>query len=78
MKAPRKRRFHKRKSCKFCEDSTIRIEYKEVKLLKMYITERGKIIPRRITGNCAKHQRQLTTAIKQARNIALISFSSGR
>jgi small subunit ribosomal protein S18 len=44
----------------------------------MYITERGKIIPRRITGNCAKHQRRLTTAIKQARNIALISFSSGR
>ena len=78
MKAPRKRRFHKRKTCKFCEDNTIVIAYKEVKLLKMYITERGKIIPRRITGNCAKHQRQLKTAIKQARNIALISFSSGR
>jgi small subunit ribosomal protein S18 len=44
----------------------------------MYITERGKIIPRRITGNCAKHQRRLTTAIKQSRNVALISFSSGR
>lgn len=78
MDAPRRRRFHKRKTCKFCEDNAIVIDYKEVKMLKMFITERGKIIPRRITGNCAKHQRQLTTALKRARNIALISFSSGR
>ena len=76
--APRRRRFHKRKTCKFCEDSTIVIDYKEVKLLKMFITERGKIIPRRITGNCARHQRQVTSALKRARNVALISFSSGR
>jgi small subunit ribosomal protein S18 len=47
-------------------------------MLKMFITERGKIIPRRITGNCAKHQRKVTTALKRSRNIALISFSSGR
>lgn len=78
MEAPRRRRFFKRKTCKFCEDSAIVIDYKEVKMLKMFITERGKIIPRRITGNCAKHQRQMTTALKRARNIALISFSSGR
>ena len=78
MDAPRKRRFHKRKTCKFFEDNSILIDYKEVKLLKMFITERGKIIPRRITGNCAKHQRKVTTALKRARNIALVSFSSGR
>ena len=78
MDAPRRRRFHKRKTCKFCEDNTILIDYQEVKLLKMFITERGKIIPRRITGNCARHQRRLTTSLKRARNIALISFSSGR
>jgi small subunit ribosomal protein S18 len=78
MEAPRRRRFYKRKTCKFCEDNAIVIDYKEVKMLKMFITERGKIIPRRITGNCAKHQRQMTTALKRARNIALISFSSGR
>lgn len=78
MDMQRRKRFHKRKTCKFCEDNTILIEYKEVKMLKMFITERGKIIPRRITGNCAKHQRQITSALKRARNIALISFSSGR
>jgi len=79
MDAPRpRRRFHKRKTCKFCEDCAIVIDYKEVKMLKMFITERGKIIPRRITGNCAKHQRKVTTALKRSRNVALISFSSGR
>ncbi len=78
MEGPRKRRFHRRKTCKFCEDNTIPIDYKDVKLLKSFITERGKIIPRRITGNCARHQRRLTTELKRARNIALISFSSGR
>ena len=71
MDAPRpRRRFHKRKTCKFCEDCAIVIDYKEVKMLKMFITERGKIIPRRITGNCAKHQRKVTTALKRSRNIA--------
>ncbi len=78
MEAPRRRKFHKRKACKFCEDSAIQIGYKEVKLLKMFITERGKIIPRRITGNCAKHQRELTTALKRARNIALLPLAPGR
>ena len=75
MDAPRRRRFHKRKTCKFCEDSSILIDYKEVKLLKMFITERGKIIPRRITGNCAKHQRALSVAVRRARMIALMPFT---
>jgi small subunit ribosomal protein S18 len=78
MQGPRRKRFHKRKTCKFCEDSSLTYDYKDVKLLKGFITERGKIIPRRITGNCARHQRTLTTELKRARNIALISFSSGR
>jgi small subunit ribosomal protein S18 len=72
----RRKRFQKRKSCKFCEDKVTTIDYKEVKLLKMYISERGKIIPRRITGNCARHQRRLTTSIKRARTIALIPFAA--
>lgn len=76
MEPVRRKRFQKRKSCKFCEEHVETIDYKEVKLLKMYITERGKIIPRRITGNCAKHQRTLTTAIKRARTIALMPFAS--
>jgi len=77
MEPVRRKRFQKRKSCKFCEDKVVAIDYKDVKLLKMYVSERGKIIPRRITGNCAKHQRSLTTSIKRARNIALIPFSAG-
>ncbi len=77
MEPVKRKRFQKRKSCKFCEDKVVAIDYKDVKLLKMYVSERGKIIPRRITGNCAKHQRSLTTSIKRARNIALIPFAAG-
>jgi small subunit ribosomal protein S18 len=77
MEQVRRKRFQKRKSCKFCEDKIVAIDYKDVKLLKLYVSERGKIIPRRITGNCAKHQRSLTTSIKRARNIALIPFAAG-
>ena len=69
-----KRTFHRRKVCKFCADSTMLIDYKDVKMLKYFISERGKIIPRRITGTCAKHQRSLTRAIKQARTIALLPY----
>lgn len=72
----KRRRFHKRRSCKFCEEHTSVIDYKEVKLLKMFVSERGKIIPRRITGTCARHQRRLTTSIKRARNIALLPFAA--
>ena len=62
----RKRRvYHRRKVCRFCADSSIVIDYKDARALKYFITERGKIIPRRITGTCAKHQRSLTLAIKR-------------
>ncbi len=71
----RKRRiYHRRKVCRFCADSKIVIDYKDAKTLKYFITERGKIIPRRITGTCATHQRALTLAIKRARAIALLPF----
>lgn len=63
-----------RKTCRLCADKISWTDYKDVNALKIFITERGKIIPRRISGNCARHQRQITTAIKQARNIALLPF----
>jgi small subunit ribosomal protein S18 len=77
MEQVKRKRFQKRKSCKFCEDKVVAIDYKDVKLLKLYVSERGKIIPRRITGSCARHQRSLTTSIKRARSIALIPFAAG-
>lgn len=75
--APR-RRFGRRKGCRFCADNTLTIDYKEVRTLRYFISERGKIVPRRISGNCATHQRKVTEAIKRARNIALLSFTSNR
>lgn len=72
--APRKGR-RKKKVCGFCMDKVQHIDYKDVNILKKYITERGKILPRRISGNCAKHQRMLTLAIKRSRNIALLPFT---
>ena len=70
-----KNRFYqRRKICRFCVDKDLNIDYKTPKALRQFITERGKIIPRRITGTCAKHQRQLTVAIKQSRQIALLPF----
>lgn len=70
-----RRRFQpKRRFCRFCSDKIPFIDYKDVKTLRGYITERGKILPRRMTGTCAKHQREITTSIKRARNIALLSF----
>ncbi|MBI5198905.1 MAG: 30S ribosomal protein S18 [Nitrospirae bacterium] len=69
-----KRRFFKRRSCKFCAEKIDYIDYKDVKTLKGFLTERGKILPRRISGNCAKHQRGITVSIKRARNIALLPF----
>lgn len=74
----RRRRFGRRKVCRFCVDKIDHIDYKDVKRLKSLVTERGKILPRRISGNCAAHQRQLTVAIKRARNIALIPFTMER
>jgi small subunit ribosomal protein S18 len=64
------------KVCRFCEEKTSRIEYKEVRLLQRFVTERGKIIPRRMSGTCARHQRALTRSIKRARQIALLPFAS--
>ena len=72
----RRRTFHRRKVCRFCADSSLQIDYKDAKMLRYFTTERGKIIPRRISGNCAKHQRVLTLAIKRARNIALLPFTT--
>lgn len=72
----RRRSFHRRKICRFCADGSLVIDYKDAKSLRYFTTERGKIIPRRISGNCAKHQRQLTVAIKRARNIALLPYTT--
>ncbi len=71
----RKRRvYHRRKVCRFCADKSLTMDYKEPKTLRNFTTERGKIIPRRISGTCAKHQRKLTLAIKRARTIALLPY----
>ncbi|MDR2006838.1 MAG: 30S ribosomal protein S18 [Acidaminococcales bacterium] len=70
-----KNRRVRRKVCNFCADKVENIDYKDLSRLRRYITERGKILPRRISGCCAKHQRRLTTAIKRARNIALLPFT---
>lgn len=67
--------FIRKKVCRFCSDESLTIDYKEIRTLKNFLTERGKIIPRRIYGNCAKHQRQLTEAIRRARQIALLPYS---
>jgi small subunit ribosomal protein S18 len=68
------KRFQRRKFCRFCADKVSFIEYKDIKILRGYMTERGKILSRKVTGNCSVHQRELTTAVKRARNIALIPF----
>ena len=70
----KKRVFHRRKVCRFCADSSLVINYKDPKSLKYFITERGKILPRRISGTCAKHQRALNHAIKRARTVALLPY----
>ncbi len=72
-RAVKKERRPKRKVCNFCADKT-EITYKDATRLRKYISERGKILPRRISGNCAKHQRELTTAVKRARVIAFLPF----
>jgi len=74
-KPRRKRRiYHRRKVCRFCADSSLEINYKDPKSLRYFITERGKIIPRRLSGCCAKHQRTLTHEIKRARAIAFLPY----
>lgn len=65
----------RRKVCAFCEDDKLVIDFKDVNTLKKYISERGKILPRRITGSCAKHQRSVTLAVKRARHVALLPYT---
>lgn len=72
----RRQRRAKRKVCTFCMEKSGAIDYKDINKLRKFVTERGKILPRRISGNCAKHQRELTRAIKRARNIALLPFTT--
>ncbi|PLX87494.1 MAG: 30S ribosomal protein S18 [Desulfuromonas sp.] len=73
---PPRRRFGRRKICRYCADKTQKINYKDVDSLKYYLTESGKIVPRRISGTCAAHQRQIAEAIKNARQIALMPYTS--
>lgn len=72
---PKKRIFQRKRACRFCTDKEMSIDYKDPKTLRNFVTERGKIIPRRIYGTCASHQRQLCEAIKRARQIALLPYS---
>lgn len=74
-RAPKERRT-KRKPCNFCADKVLDISYRDLNRLKKFVSERGKIVPRRISGNCAKHQRMLTVAIKRARVIAFLPYVS--
>ena len=75
MKRERGRRS-KRRVCSFCVDKVEHVDYKDIARLRRYISERGKIMPRRISGNCAKHQRQVTLAIKRSRHVALLPFTA--
>ena len=72
----RRQYFRRRKVCKFCVEKIEFIDYKDLRLIGPFVAERGKILPRRLTGTCAPHQRELTRAIKQARNIALLPFAA--
>lgn len=69
-----KKIFSRRRVCRFCTDKEVTIDYKDPKTLRNFVTERGKIIPRRIYGTCAKHQRELTEAVKRARQLALLPY----
>lgn len=71
----KKRGRRKKRVCAFCSDKSGFIDYKDVNKLRRFVSERGKILPRRITGNCAKHQRVLTLAIKRSRHIALLAYT---
>jgi small subunit ribosomal protein S18 len=69
------RGFGRRKVCRYCADKNLKVDYKNAADLKYFITERGKIVPRRISGNCALHQREVATAIKRGRNVALLPYT---
>jgi small subunit ribosomal protein S18 len=70
----RRKSYRRQKVCKFCVDKVAQVDYKDVRRLRSFVTERGRILPRRISGTCAPHQRQLTVAVQRARNIALLPF----
>ena len=70
----KRRRFGRRKICKFCADKVSTVDYKDVRRLRNFVSERGKIIPRRISGSCARHQRQLTHAIKRSRTVSVLPY----
>ena len=74
--AKQDQQIRKRRTCRFCDNQDIYIDYKDEKRLMRFVSEQGKIIPKRITGTCAKHQRQLVQAIKRARHLALLPFVS--
>ena len=76
MGRPKKVFYRRRKVCKFCADKIDYVDFKDVKLLQQFIPERSKILPRRISGTCARHQRLLQTAIKRARHLAIIPFTT--
>ena len=69
------RGFGRRKVCRYCADKNLKVDYKNAGELKYFVTERGKIVPRRISGNCARHQREVATAIKRGRQVALLPFT---
>ena len=73
----KKKMFQRRKVCRFCADKKLEVDYREPKTLRLFLSETGKVIPRRISGNCAKHQRPLALAIKRARQMALLPYSAG-
>lgn len=75
MKRENDTRRRKKKQCDFCKNKNIKLDYKNVDLLKKYLSDKGKISPARVTGACAKHQRELTQTIKRARNIALLPYT---
>ena len=64
------------KVCRFCEDKALQVDYKDERMLRRFVTERGKVIPRRMSGTCARHQRSLVTAIKRDRNIAILPYAA--
>ena len=72
-----RRGFGRRKVCRFCADTTLKVDYKDQGQMKYFLTERGKIIPRRISGNCAKHQREVATAVKRGRMLAILPYTAG-
>jgi small subunit ribosomal protein S18 len=72
----KRKTFRRQKVCKFCVDKVVVVDYKDVRRLRSFITDRGKVIPRRTSGTCAMHQRQLSAAIKRARSIALLPYAA--